>query len=135
MSYSYPISVVVGTAGADIVATDGFELVIPANAFRGDVTVTIAAPVTATTVSGLTNVSRAWAIGPVDQAFAVSATVFVPYFSSYESRRSSIKDYMCDTVGNPDPGGWVPAPQDMSKSGKMGGTISKIQCVMACIPT
>lgn len=133
MPYSYPISVVVGSAGATILATDGFELVIPANALSSNVTITVAAPVTAQSVSGLTNVSRGWSIGPVGTSFSIDATVFIPYFTSYESQRRNIKVYMADTVTEPDPSGWVPAPQDLSQSGKMGGTISQIQCAMACI--
>jgi len=134
MPYSYPISVVVGSAGATIVATDGFEFVIPEDALSRDTTITIAAPVTATNVSTLTEVSRAWTIGPLGTTFDIDATVFIPYFSSYESQRGSIYVYMADSVTEPDPAGWTQTPRDTSKSAKMGGTISSIQCAMAAIP-
>lgn len=134
MSYSYPISVQVGSAGATIDGEDGLRIVIPANALSSTITLTVAAPITAPTVSGLTAVSRSYAIGPVRTTFARTATVFIPYFSAYESRRSSILVYMGNTPDDPDPGGWTPAPQDLTIAGKMGGNIDSIQCAMAAIP-
>lgn len=96
-------------------------------------TITVAAPVTAPNLHGLTVVSRSYAIGPVGTALARSATVYVPYFSNYESKRSSIYVYMADMAGEPDPSGWVPTPQELGESGEMGGTIGTIQRALAAI--
>ncbi|MBI5608366.1 MAG: hypothetical protein HY902_05755 [Deltaproteobacteria bacterium] len=133
MPYSYPISVVVGTAGATIVGEDGFKLIIPQNALTQNTTITIAAPITAPSLRGMTMVSRSYGIGPDGLSLAHDATIYVPYFSQYESQRSSIVVYLASDPSEPDPTGWVPTPQDFGESGKMGGTTSHLHSALAAI--
>lgn len=133
MPYSYPISVVVGPAGATIEGTDGFKLVIPANALSQNTTITIAAPVTAPSLRGKTMVSRSYGIGPDNLALARAATIFVPYFSQYEPQRSSIVVYLASDPTEPDPSGWQPTPQVLTEAGKMGGATNRLHSALAAI--
>lgn len=133
MPYTYPVSVVVGTAGATIDCEDGFTLVIRENALSGNTTITIAAPVTAPDVSTLDEVSRAYAIGPLGTQLAVDAVYFVPYFTGSEPDRLNIEVFVGDVVSSNDPTGWTPTPQDLSVAGSMGGTVSVLRNAMAAI--
>lgn len=133
MPLSYPISVVVGPAGATIEGTDGFKLVIPPNALASNTTITIDAPVTAPALRGKTMVSRSYGIGPDNLALARDATIFVPYFSQYEPQRSSIVVYLASSPTQPDITGWVPTPQVLTEAGKMGGSTSRLHSALAAI--
>jgi hypothetical protein len=133
MPYSYPISVVVGPAGATIEGTDGFKLVIPPNALSRLVTIHIAAPVTAPDVAGLTEVSRSYGITPDGLVLARPATVFVPYFPAYEAQRASIVVRLAASPLEPSPTEWVPSPQVLTEAGKMGGATSTLHSAMAAI--
>lgn len=133
MSYSYPISVVVGRAGATIEGEDGFKLVIPQYALSQDTTITIAEPIVAPDLRGKTMVSRSYGIGPDGTVLERAAIIFVPYFSAYESQRSSIVVSLAVSPSEPDPTGWVPTPQDLSESGKMGGTTATLHSALAAI--
>lgn len=133
MSYSYPISVVVGSAGATIEGEDGFKLVIPQYALSQNTTITIAEPIVAPELRGKTMVSRSYGIGPDGLALDRDATIFVPYFSEYESQRSSIVVYLAISPSEPDPGGWDPTPQNFSESGMMGGTTATLHSALAAI--
>jgi hypothetical protein len=129
---SYPITQTIGSAGGTITGSDGFQYVVPANAFSTNTSVTVD-QTTAPTLSGVTVVSRVYIIRTIGTTLARDATAFVPYDSAYESQRSSISVYRCDDPTEPNPNGWTVTTRDASQSGLMGGVLSAQTCVIAWI--
>lgn len=129
---SYPITQTITSAGGTITGSDGFQYVVPANAFSTSTSVTVDVASTPA-LSGKTVVSRVYVIRTIGTTLARTATAYVPYDSAYESQRGSISVYRCDDPTEPNPNGWTVCTRNASQNGLIGGELSAQTSVVAWI--